>query len=113
MPEEKKIENPLRWLTKFLTRPSEGLKDSKTDFPTYELVQAQLYHRYMAKQYKIKEADDFADTLAVAMWSFKRKSRTEAVAGIYGQREKRVPPILETLEDIVVRPPEGTPRKEE
>lgn len=100
------IQNPLRWLTKFLTDPGKGLKDANTDFPTQEVVQMQLYQRYMARQYEIKEAGEFADDFAVGMWSFKRKARMEAVAGIYGQREERTPMIPESLEDVTVRAPD-------
>lgn len=111
---KEQIDNPLRWLTRAITKADGKKPDIMTEFPTTEVLNLQLYRRHINRVYGIKEAKDDADDFADAMWSFKRSSRKEVVLGLHaGAREKR-PFISEDMSEITIPMPEGfKPRRSE
>ncbi len=106
MAKEGQIENPIRWLTRFLTKFDKDNPDIQSDFSTPEVMRMQLYHRTIGDRFKIAEAHKFADRIAGVLWSNNRKSRVEAVAGLQSMGEEKTPMPVEELETVEIRPPE-------
>jgi len=79
----KPLEDPKKELTRFLTREPDGSKDLSTEFPSSEAVRLQLFYRTLGEEYDLEFFRNQADRVARIMWSFRRKSREEAVKSMF------------------------------
>jgi hypothetical protein len=94
--------------------------DTQSDLSSNALAKGLLYHRTLADRFKIFRTKDgkpatgvsmienFANRLSMLPWAAHRKSREEIVLMSRGMKEDKPGLRIENLEDIAIKPPEGT-----
>lgn len=91
-------DDPKMELTRFITRGTDKI-DRVTEFPTGAAVRLQLFDRTLDEEFDLDIYGNAANRRADAMWSYKRKSREEAVDGMKSAKE--VEPVFDFSDEEV------------
>ncbi len=123
--EKKDAMRALPKITEFLTTPhgipkdTPEIVDTQGDLSNNAVAEMLVYHRTIADRFKMLEGKmskgdviaNFANRISLLTWAQNRKAREEAVLFGRGMREEKPPMVVERLEDLDIRPPEGVPKK--
>lgn len=96
------MEDAKKSLTKFLTKGSGDDIDRTTEFPDTNAVRLQRFYRILGEEFDLDFFENEADRIANIMWSWKRKSREEAVDSMGRTEESdimNVGPVKDAGED--------------
>lgn len=97
--------------------------DTQSDLSSNALAKGLLYHRTLADRFGMFKAKDgkpvagvamignFANRLSMLPWAAHRKSRIEAVVFGRGMQEEKTPMMMESLEAVDIKAPEGEQKK--
>lgn len=123
--EKKDALRALPKITEFLTTPhgipkdTPEIVDTQGDLSNNTVAEMLVYHRTIADRFKMLEGKmtkgdviaNFANRISLMTWAQNRKSRGEAVVFGRGLSEERPPLMMESLEDVEVKPPDSQPKK--